>query len=358
MTDPTHAPLPPALLDALAQRPDGRELGAIWHSLPTAAAASDDAAARARRDVAWRSLAERILDPARVPTSRTDEPAPPIALLHDSDADVRAPAAGRVSAQASQASARRGVPSQLWRVAAALTLLLGGTAVWQAAPQELTVAAGAKPETVTLSDGSRVTLAPGAHVRVARGFRAWYGARLTERTVRLTGEAFFDVTHDGRSFTVETSDAVVRVLGTHFDVRSATTTAGTRVLVEEGSVRVHGREGSMPALTLTAGDAAIIGARGAAERLSVASIARATNWRTGGLAVVNEPLGDVLAELARRAGVEITLEHSVAAEATVTLFYAEAPSLERVLADLSAARALHFTRTSRGFRVSTDTPTP
>jgi transmembrane sensor len=357
MTDPAHAPLPPALVEALDRRADGAELGALWHTLPAPPAATDDAAAHGRRDLAWRRLSGRILDPARVPTLRTEDLAP-ITLLADADADARARAARRVSGQTSPARAHSVMSTRVWRVAAAIMLLLCGAAAWHAVPQELAVAAGATPATVTLADGSRVTLSPGSQLRVARGFRTWYGAKLTERTVRLTGRAFFGVTHDGRSFTVETGDATVRVLGTHFDVRSATLSVGTRVMVEDGRVSMRGRADSTPALTLNAGDAAIIGASGAAARRAVESVARATNWRTGGLAVVNEPLGDVLADLARRAGVEITLARDVASGATVTLFYAHAPSLERVLTDLSAARALRFTRSSRGFRVSAGAPTP
>ncbi len=358
MSDPMHDALPHALRDVLAERPDGAELTALWHTLPTAPTAADDATARARRDVAWRRLSDRIVDPTRVPSPHIDEPAP-LMLVDEGEADAaRGRAVRPLPTPSTVTRVHTSTTARLWRAAAAFIALLGGTAVWQAIPQTFAVASGSTPTTVTLADGSLVTLAPGSALRVARGFRAWYGASVAERTVRLTGEAFFDVAHDGRAFTVETADATVRVLGTHFDVRSATATVGTRVLVDEGRVSVRGRADATTSVILAAGDAAIIAARGAVERIAVPSITRATNWRTGGLAAVNEPLGDVLAELARRAGVEITLDRDVAAASTVTLFYADAPSTERVLADLSAARALRFTRTSRGFRVSAGTRAP
>ncbi len=347
MTNSPRTPVPSALREALEQRTDGAALGELWNALPSAEAHPDDAESRTRREAAWQRVAARIHDPER---SLTVE-APPIAVLPDEGVVARRTNALFRNTREPHPFARR-FSVTAWRVAATLAVLLGGAGLWQSVPERHAVVAGAAPKTMMLVDGSTVTLAPGSELRVARGFRAWFGAQLPVRDVQLSGEAFFDVARDGRPFTVMTGDAVVRVLGTHFDVRSATASSGTRVLVEEGRVSVEGRVGTAVALTLAAGDAAVIGVSGAAERRKVASITQATSWRTGGLSAVNESLGDVLADLERRTGVEIVLERGVAAESTVTFFYAEAPSLERVLADLSAARGLRFTRTSRGFRVS------
>jgi len=383
MTDPMPTPMPPALRDALALRPDGAELDAVWRALPVPEPVPADEASRMWRDLAWRQLTERILDPSRVPSREVDEPAPFSLITGVSDAEVSdetmrgqtvtrasAPTTLRPAVQPSLPTSTKvrsltnhnadinGLRTNrqrsfrlVWSAAATLLVALGGTAAWQATPQHLTVAAGAAPKTLTLSDGSRVTLAPGAELRMPRGFRHWFGAEKSTRIVQLAGQAFFDIARDGRPFAVETDDATVRVLGTHFDVRSASAFVGTRVVVEEGRVSVQGRAQATP-LTLTAGDAAVITTGGSAQPLPPLNVERATSWRTGGLAAIDEPLGNVLAELARRAGVEIALDRDVPADATVTLFYATTPSTERMLADLSAARALHYTRTSRGFLVS------
>src|SRR3546814_10209376 len=65
---------------------------------------------------------------------------------------------------------------------------------------------------------------------------------LHQRRVELAeGEALFRVEHDaGRPFTVEAGNGRVTVTGTRFDVRRDADS--TRVAVEQGSVKVQGRD--------------------------------------------------------------------------------------------------------------------
>jgi ferric-dicitrate binding protein FerR (iron transport regulator) len=84
--------------------------------------------------------------------------------------------------------------------------------------------------------------------------------------------------------------------------------------------------------------------------------ARVGAWRQGGLAALDEPLRDVLAELTRRYGTEIVLEGDVAGDALVSLFYPQAPALDVVLADLCTAQGLRFRQTSRGVVIARALP--
>ena len=60
------------------------------------------------------------------------------------------------------------------------------------------------------------------------------------KTVRLDGEAYFDVSHDARHpFVVETRELAIRVLGTAFNVRALAGDPFTEVVLERGAVRLE-----------------------------------------------------------------------------------------------------------------------
>ena len=85
--------------------------------------------------------------------------------------------------------------------------------------------------TDTLPDGSVVVLNKHSSLKRTKSFSG------KNRKVRLSGEAFFQVTPDkNRPFIIEAGDVQVEVLGTSFNVKQA---AGrTEVLVETGLVKV------------------------------------------------------------------------------------------------------------------------
>lgn len=72
-----------------------------------------------------------------------------------------------------------------------------------------------KPAIHTLKDGSKVTLMGKSHLEIAQNFNE------TSRTVKLVGEAFFEVAHNpDKPFFVITDNIVTKVLGTSFFVKS------------------------------------------------------------------------------------------------------------------------------------------
>lgn len=89
-----------------------------------------------------------------------------------------------------------------------------------------------------LGDGTQVWVQAGTELRydVEKGDR---------RTVRLVGEAYFDVAHDAqRPFVVETRNLDIRVLGTAFNVRATGGDPLTEIVLERGSVRLETPEGA------------------------------------------------------------------------------------------------------------------
>ena len=142
---------------------------------------------------------------------------------------------------------------------------------------------------VELPDGSQLELNSGTRLTVAfsRG----------ERQVQLeAGEAMFRVAHDStRPFTVETGQGRVTVTGTRFDVRQDP--ALTRVVVEQGSVRVEGGSGSLA--LLGAGQGSHIDAQGKVAAPYAVDASITTAWRQGKLVFDNATLAEVVAEVSR-----------------------------------------------------------
>lgn len=88
---------------------------------------------------------------------------------------------------------------------------------------------------IRLTDGTQVQLNVDSRLEVPADFGD--GKR---RTVRLKGEAFFEVTTDStQPFIVRAGDAVTRVLGTAFDVSAYPEDEETRVIVTEGRVALR-----------------------------------------------------------------------------------------------------------------------
>jgi transmembrane sensor len=143
--------------------------------------------------------------------------------------------------------------------------------------------APAQRASFTLTDGSRVTLAPASKIQV------------TGRIVELNGEAVFTVTQNtGAPFVVRALGTETRVLGTTFGVRAYD---NVRVAVAEGRV-------SVSSAILTAGDIATIH-NGAAEVTHNMDVASMLAWTTGRLEFRNTPTADALGQLSRWYGVEM-----------------------------------------------------
>ncbi len=196
---------------------------------------------------------------------------------------------------------------------------------------------------MTLADGTQLTLAPASRVHVA----ADYGHPTGAREVELEGEAYFAVAHDAaHPFAVSAHGVVVRDIGTAFDMRAYPADAGTRIAVAEGAVAVTtasrcgvgvraGRREPCSA-EAKAGDVATV-ADGAVAVEHGVDVASLTTWTRGALTFQRTPLRDVAAELSRWYDVNVVLGDASLAEKRVSGTF-EQESIRPVL-DLVAAAA-------------------
>lgn len=189
-------------------------------------------------------------------------------------------------------------------IAASAVLALGGL-YWfthspTPAPGQHYVTAPAEIRTITLADGSTITLSGAGEASVAMDG--------DERRVELTaGSALFDVQHDeSRPFIVETPQGDIRVLGTEFVVRITGDTVRTTVLrgsVSGAAARQGLFGGQSEAVTaqvneeivLSAGDAELIA-------ISAEAIPRRLAWRDNMLSFDGETLNEAIAEVSRQTG--------------------------------------------------------
>jgi transmembrane sensor len=191
-----------------------------------------------------------------------------------------------------------------WMSLAAGALLAVGIGGWSAKyyaqVQELVTSPG-EQRSETLTDGSRLDLAPDTKVLVHFApFR---------RVAQLEhGQAFFAVSHSVlRPFVVRADDLTVTDVGTAFDVRTGP--GGTIVTVSEGSVQVTpptvgGARPKAAPQTVFAGVGQRVTFSMTTHRLSTAAVdpVAAESWRGGVLPFVGEPLEEVVGEINRYSG--------------------------------------------------------
>lgn len=171
----------------------------------------------------------------------------------------------------------------------------------------------AKPLVVNLEDGSTVQLAVHSSLRYPKHFAA------NERTVYLTGDAFFSIQKTPtRPFYVHAGEVVTKVLGTSFFVRTEAATRQVRVEVVTGRVAVYEQqEGKQPAtngVVLSPNQAATFFAK---EQHFVTGLVEApkvipapeSDRKQVSFQFDDAPLATVLAQLEQAYGINIEVEN-------------------------------------------------
>lgn len=93
---------------------------------------------------------------------------------------------------------------------------------------------------LVLADGTKVWLNAASSLRFPTQFIG------KDRTVELTGEAYFEVAKNkAKPFNVKTSTQTTQVLGTHFDINSYSNETSVKTTLLEGSVKVLSATGNV-----------------------------------------------------------------------------------------------------------------
>ena len=187
-----------------------------------------------------------------------------------------------------------------------------------------------------MPDSSLVYLNAGSNLRFPDHFTD------TSRSIRLSGEAFFEISKDpSRPFKISTENTETRVLGTVFNLK-AYPGEETELVVVEGKVR-FGRAAKQ--VVLTANQLASFDA--AADKLSSRNVYAGAYaaWKQNRLIFRDSRLPEIAAVLERWYGIRVEIRNKALENMIFTGTY-ENPSLQAILDDMSSV--MKFTYTQQG----------
>jgi len=235
-----------------------------------------------------------------------------------------------------------------WIAVAAAVLLLAGGAFWwlnnmTTAPENwVKIQTNDATQEVTLPDGSSISLNKNTTLAYRENF-----ADHAERIVKMTGEAFFDVTKNTKPFIIQTDYADVRVLGTSFNVKSGTD--DTQVTVKSGKVQVTDKAKSQNAI-LQKGQKAIADKSGKVQKMTPKTLNELA-WKTRQLDFDATPLKNVISDLEKYFDTEID-----ATQLKANCLYSgdviEGDKIEDVLNGFKLLHQIKFRKTAKGYLVS------
>jgi transmembrane sensor len=187
-------------------------------------------------------------------------------------------------------------------------VLVSVIGLWSRAHAGLYSTGVGERRTLTLADGSVVTLDARSRIQVKYGDR--------ERLISLEqGQARFDVAKEpSRPFRVKAGRETVIALGTQFNIELVA--RSVLVTLIEGRVAVMPDTGPRadadPQINLTAGEALQVHQDGKAVRLPRVDVNRVTAWQNGKMFFDNEPLASAAERVNRYASEQIEVDPSAA----------------------------------------------
>jgi ferric-dicitrate binding protein FerR (iron transport regulator) len=101
---------------------------------------------------------------------------------------------------------------------------------------------------ITMPDGTAVTLNAGSRITYKKGFG------ISHRNLNLKGEAYFGVKKNAIPFIINAGEACIRVTGTKFNVKSYTDRTEIKVTVTEGTVKLYETNRPLKEAILMAGE--------------------------------------------------------------------------------------------------------
>ncbi|MDQ3277770.1 MAG: FecR domain-containing protein [Bacteroidota bacterium] len=220
-------------------------------------------------------------------------------------------------------------------VAAVVAVCLLGTflAVWQKEPVTIEVVAGkGEVKTVSLPDGSLVTLNAGSHLTYTSTLQ-----HVNQREVWLDGEAFFDVKHikqkrQAKRFVVHTKDMDIEVLGTTFNVKKLG--GVTNVSLNTGKIKIALKDDPETAIYLQPGD--FVRYSSGEKRMLKKKVQADlyAGWKEEKLVLDGMALADIARLLEDAYGYHIVLEEKVLADSKIsgTLYVNDEATLLQTLA--------------------------
>jgi transmembrane sensor len=199
---------------------------------------------------------------------------------------------------------------------------------------------GSKVISLVLADGSKVWLNAASTLKYPTAFVG------NERKVEVTGEAYFEVSHDAaKPFIVTKGETSVQVLGTHFNVNGYDDERALNVTLLEGSVKVS--KGNENVLIAPGQQAAITD-----SRLTIHNnidLDEVMAWKNGLFSYKGADIETIMRQVSRWYDVDVVFGKSISEK-----FYAQVSrntDVSNLLKMLEATRAVHFVIEGRTIKV-------
>jgi len=187
---------------------------------------------------------------------------------------------------------------------------------------------------LTLPDGSVVWLNSATHISIRTDFAS-------NREVRLSGEAFFDVKSDPiHPFVVVAGRTSTRVFGTSFNISAYPEAGELRISLKSGKVGIE--YDHQPQQVLVPGETMVYDKQTGKGSMLQQATGEMDVWTNGRLLFYQTPLKEALAQIEARYGLQIIYDKAIS-NRTITARF-ENIALEKVLQSLSFGWDLHFTR--------------
>ena len=217
------------------------------------------------------------------------------------------------------------------RYAAILLLpLITGLSVWFIAKEKYTnvdliecYVPNGEQQQLTLPDGTLIHLNSGTTIIYPQNFS------MKNRTVYLSGEAFFSVTKNKlKPFIVHSGGVDIQVLGTKFNVNSYPSSRYITTTLEEGSVKVYKKNLDAKAITLKPNEQLIYLKDSDQFTLDKINSTDYTSWTQGEIRFINQPLSCILNEMERRYNVKFKISTDIKSTDLYTMKFKKHETIE------------------------------
>jgi ferric-dicitrate binding protein FerR (iron transport regulator) len=195
---------------------------------------------------------------------------------------------------------------------------------------------------IALSDGTKITLDAGSIFQYPEEFKG------KTREVILTGEGYFNVAlNKEKPFIVHANNAVIKVLGTRFNVRAWPHNRRVRVAVAEGQVSLRSEKAAdEEAVVLLEGQMSTLPEKGRPSEPAEVDVKKYLGWINREVFFEDTPFHEILYQLERWYDLRFVLEDDSIASDRLTVHIQNKP-VEDMLELITTLTDLKYERTGR-----------
>ncbi|MFT4073803.1 MAG: DUF4974 domain-containing protein [Dysgonamonadaceae bacterium] len=200
-----------------------------------------------------------------------------------------------------------------------------------------------RPETITLTTSrntKEVVLPDGSHVVLSHFSSLQYPSEFTgrDRIVKLSGEAYFDVTPNKKHpFSVHSGDICVTVLGTQFNVQAYSNDTCIKTTLIEGKVAVKSWSDHNRTTILNPNETAYFSKQtGELYKETNENAMNEIAWKEGKLIFENKPLAEIATTLTHYFNVQIKIDNQHLQAYKMTARFEQNENIEEIINILQA----------------------